>query len=49
MNPIGMTNEFHAGNSYYAKYEHEVNRLKIENLEIDNIGYDDRFNQKGFI
>ena len=37
-NPIGMTNEFHAGNSYSAKYEQECARLEMLNLEVDQ-GY----------
>ena len=37
-NPIGMTNEFHAGNSYAAKYEQECARLEMLNLEVDQ-GY----------
>ena len=37
-NPIGMTNEFHAGNSYAAKYEQECARLETLNLEVDQ-GY----------
>lgn len=34
-NPIGMTNEFHAGNSYAAKFEQECARLEMVNLQID--------------
>ena len=35
MNPTGMANEFHAGNSYYAKYEAECQRIEAEGLEVD--------------
>ena len=34
-NPIGMTNEFHAGNSYAAKYEQECQLLESNGLEVD--------------
>lgn len=34
-NPIGMTNEFHAGNSYAAKYEQACQLLEITNLRVD--------------
>ena len=49
MNPVGMTNEFHAGNSYYAKYEGECQRLEMEGMEIDNTGYSTRFEERGFV
>lgn len=48
-NPIGMTNEFHAGNSYFKKYEEECQKLEIFNYEIDNIGEHTRFYDNGFI
>lgn len=34
-NPIGMTNEFHAGNSYAAKYEAECAQLEGLGLRVD--------------
>lgn len=34
-NPIGMQNEFNAGNNYAAKYEQECQRLELLNLEVD--------------
>jgi len=34
-NPVGMTNEFHAGNSYYAKYEKACQELETTNIRID--------------
>ena len=48
-NPIGMTEEFHAGNSYYAKYEGECQRLEIENLEVDKLSYRDSFSRNGWV
>jgi len=49
MNPVGMANEFHAGNSYYAKYENECMRLEADNYQIDNIGYETKFQDRGFV
>lgn len=34
-NPVGMTNEFHMGNSFYAKYEGECQRIEAEGLQVD--------------
>lgn len=48
-NPIGMVNEFHSGNSYYAKYEAACMQLEINNYEIDNIGQEYKFEQRGFV
>ena len=36
-NPIGMSNEFLAGNSYYAKYEAACQRLENEGVAVDEI------------
>lgn len=35
-NPIGMVNEFNAGNNWAAKYEMECERLKSQGLEINH-------------
>jgi hypothetical protein len=48
-NPIGMSNEFHAGNSYAAKYEAACQELESVNLRIDTISQEDRFSRKGFV
>lgn len=48
-NPVGMTNEFHAGNSYMAKYEAECVRLEMENLETDQGGQYDRIYLNGWV
>lgn len=48
-NPVGMTNEFHAGNSYMAKYEAECARLEMENLETDQGGQYDRLYANGWV
>ena len=34
-NPVGMANEFHAGNSYYAKYVAACQALMEEGLQVD--------------
>jgi hypothetical protein len=47
-NPAGMSNEFHAGNTWYAKYEGECMRLKLENYEIDQAATVNRKAAKGF-
>jgi hypothetical protein len=47
-NPAGMSNEFHAGNTWYAKYEGECMRLKMENYEIDQAATINRKAAKGF-
>lgn len=49
MNPVGMANEFHAGNSYFAKYEAECARLEADNYQIDNIGIETKFQDRGFV
>lgn len=48
-NPVGMMNEFHSGNSYWAKYEAECLMLKDLNLEISTSSPADRFKQNGWV
>jgi hypothetical protein len=48
-NPIGMTNEFNAGNNYAAKYEASCQRLEIENLRVDQGSQGNRLHSKGFV
>jgi hypothetical protein len=48
-NPIGMVNEFHAGNSFAAKFEMICQQLKDANLEIDQGSSSDRFEARGFV
>lgn len=48
-NPIGMTNEFHAGNSYMMKYEQECQRLEMENLQIDYTPTNSRLVRNGWV
>lgn len=48
-NPIGMSNEFHAGNSYFAKYEAACARLEDDGLEIDQGSQNIRARQNGWV
>lgn len=48
-NPIGMANEFHAGNSYAQKYEMECQRLEMLNLAIDQGNSSDRLYRNGWV
>ncbi len=48
-NPIGMVNEFHVGNSYAAKYEVACQRLEQQNLQIDMVPTNTRFNERGWV
>ena len=48
-NPIGMANEFHAGNSWAAKYEHECVRLEQLNLRVDQGEDNTNFCRNGWI
>ena len=48
-NPVGMSNEFHAGNSYYAKYEAACARLENEGMEIDQGSQNTRARRNGWV
>jgi len=48
-NPIGMTNEFHAGNSYAAKYEQACMLLDVKNLQIDQGSENTKLRDRGFV
>lgn len=48
-NPIGMSNEFHAGNSYYAKYEAACARLENSGLEVDQGSQNTRAGRNGWV
>lgn len=48
-NPIGMTNEFHAGNNYAAMYERACQRIETEGLEIDDGAQNHKLRMKGFV
>lgn len=48
-NPVGMANEFHAGNSYYAKYEASCQALEAVNLRVDQVSQENRLQRMGWV
>jgi len=48
-NPIGMTNEFHAGNSYATKFELACQELEGAGLQVDTTATNTKLSQKGFV
>lgn len=48
-NPIGMSNEFHAGNSYYAKYEAACQALETQGVQVDRSNYNSRLYRGGWV
>lgn len=48
-NPTGMSNEFHAGNSYYAKYEAACARLENDGLDVDQGSQAPRLKRNGWV
>lgn len=48
-NPVGLGQEFNAGNTYAAKYEAECARLKNDGMEVQQRGNQDKFNERGFV
>lgn len=48
-NPIGMTNEFHAGNSYATKYELACQELEGKGLQVDQGSQNDRLYRNGWV
>lgn len=48
-NPIGMSNEFHAGNSWAAKYEMECAKLETFDLRIDQGSRNTRLERNGWV
>lgn len=48
-NPVGMTNEFHAGNSYYAKYEKACQDLELRNITVDQGKQNERLYANGWV
>lgn len=47
-NPIGMVNEFNAGNNYAAKYEAEVMSLKNDGIQAESHAESTRFERGGW-
>ena len=48
-NPVGMNNEFHAGNSYYAKYEAACQQLENKGLQVDQGEQNTRLERNGWV
>ena len=48
-NPMGMANEFHAGNSYFAKYEAACQQLEMVNLRVDQGSQNNRLQRNGWV
>ena len=48
-NPIGMTNEFHAGNSYATKFELACQELEGSGIQIDTTATNTKLREKGFV
>lgn len=48
-NPIGMSNEFHEGNNYAAKYEAECQRLESKGLQMNDSLDLSRFTRNGWV
>lgn len=48
-NPVGMQNEFHKGNSYFAKYEAVCAELEFHNVKRDNTFDNDRLVKGGWV
>ncbi len=48
-NPMGMSNEFHAGNSYAAKYEAACQLLERVNLRVDQGSQNTRLERNGWV
>jgi len=48
-NPIGMTNEFHAGNSYAGKYEKACQELELHDLKVDQGSQNTRLIGNGWV
>lgn len=48
-NALGMVNEFHMGNSFYAKYEMACQELERHNVNIDQMGATNKFSSRGWV
>ena len=47
--PVGMSNEFHMGNSYYAKYEAVCQNLEARGMQVDQGAQNQRLVQNGWV
>lgn len=48
-NPVGLGQEFNAGNTYATKYENECMRLKVDGMQIQDREPESKFHSRGFI
>ncbi len=48
-NPMGMTNEFHAGNTYYTKYEQACQELDNQGMQADLVGTNIKARLNGWV
>lgn len=48
-NPVGMGQEFNAGNNYAARFEAECKGLEAANIEIDQSSQPNRLRRHGFV
>ena len=48
-NPIGMNNEFHAGNSYFVKYEAACQELEKTGMQVDRDVANTRLSRNGWV
>jgi len=48
-NPVGMSNEFHAGNSYFAKYENACQELEGKGIQVDQGQTNTRARRNGWV
>lgn len=48
-NPIGVSNELHEGNNYLSKYNNKCAELESYNMQIDSIGMENKFTDRGWV
>lgn len=48
-NPVGMVNDFNAGNNYYMKYENACREIESKGLYIEQTHENDRFCRGGWV
>lgn len=48
-NPIGMTNEFHSGNTWFSKYETECRRLESDGFMVQETEGTSKLRSRGFV
>lgn len=48
-NPMGMVNEFNAGNNYAAKYERECARIEQNNVRVDQDSQNSKLIRNGWV